>query len=589
LKRGGFSTPLDAAAAAGRRGSQQAQPLSDSRAPELDRPIHVLILIPTLNVGGAEMDLVRTVPRIDRARFRVTICTFLERGELSELMRAQGIEVIGPFSPLYHFRLRLRRMAKQLLSLLWSQLNARLSALRRFVRHIHDQISSHLWAPLAAKLSALRQRIRRIARPIRRTVEPMWAPLAAKLSALRQRIRRIARPIRRTVEPMWAPLAAKLTPLRWLIGHIRQLATWVRLVPKLCVSKLRRAVRAWFRFLRTLYSPPRAIVYLVEIVRIARPIALYIRTSGIDVVHTILPNSYLVGACAAALAGGRPLLMSRLSLNLYQQEHKLIGFIERRILHRTVDSVIGNSNAVLRDLTSEGVSPSKLHLVYNGIDVRGFANEMVDYSTARRLLGISNGAIVFTVVANLHPYKGHKDVLHSLAALSRMWRSDWLCLFVGKDVHDYLPELKRLCAESGLSRNVEFLGPRADIPIILSAADIHISASHQEGLPNNIIEAMCARLPVVATAVGGVPELVVHGQTGYLLPPQNVDRMTDALAALVRAPPLRKAFGEAGFARVTSQFNIDDNVLAFESIYAHLNSTCHRRGDRSCRADLRIA
>jgi glycosyltransferase involved in cell wall biosynthesis len=546
LKRDGFPTLLGGVAPAGPLGKRAQQSPSDSGARTPDRPIHVLILIPTLNVGGAEMDLLRTVPRIDRARFRVTVCTFLERGELSHLMQGQGIEVIGPFSSLYSFRLRLRRMAKQLLSVSWWPLQAKLSALRRLVRRISQQISQHIWAPLAAKLNARRRRIRRILAPI---FSPLWAPVAAKLSVLRQVVRRL---------------------------------NWPRSLPKLGFSALRRAITTGIKL-------PRTVVYLLEIVRIARPIALYIRSSEVDVVHTILPNSYLVGACAAALAGGRPLLMSRLSLNLYQQEHKLVGFIERRILHRTVDAVIGNSDAMLRDLRSEGVNRSKLHLVYNGIDVRGFANEMVDHATARRLLGISNGAIVFTVVANLHPYKGHRDLLHALAALSRTWGSDWLCLFVGKDVHDCLPELKRLCLEYGLSRNVEFLGPRTDIPAILSASDIHISASHQEGLPNNIIEAMCARLPVVATAVGGVPELVVHGQTGYLLPPQDVDRMTAALVALARAPVRRKAFGEAGYARVTSHFNIDTNVVAFESIYAGLGSTYDRRSGRSRSADLRAA
>ena len=542
LKRDGFPTLLGGVAPAGPLGKRAQHSPSDSGARTPDRPIHVLILIPTLNVGGAEMDLLRTVPRIDRAHFRVTVCTFLERGELSHLMQGQGIEVIGPFSSLYSFRLRLRRMAKQLLSVSWWPLQAKLSALRRLVRRISQQISQHIWAPLAAKLNARRRRIRRILAPI---FSPLWAPVAAKLSVLRQVVRRL---------------------------------NWPRSLPKL----VRRAITTGIKL-------PRTVVYLLEIVRIARPIALYIRSSEVDVVHTILPNSYLVGACAAALAGGRPLLMSRLSLNLYQQEHKLVGFIERRILHRTVDAVIGNSDAMLRDLRSEGVNRSKLHLVYNGIDVRGFANEMVDHAAARRLLGISNGAIVFTVVANLHPYKGHRDLLHALAALSRTWGSDWLCLFVGKDVHDCLPELKRLCLEYGLSRNVEFLGPRTDVPAILSASDIHISASHQEGLPNNIIEAMCARLPVVATAVGGVPELVVHGQTGYLLPPQDVDRMTAALVALARAPVRRKAFGEAGYARVTSHFNIDTNVVAFESIYAGLGSTYDRRSGRSRSADLRAA
>lgn len=498
--------PMGSPSTAGAPTACQHDTASDGPDPEVTRPIHVLILVPTLNVGGAEMDLVRTMPRIDRARFRITICTFLERGELSELVQPQGIEIIGPFSPLYNFRLRLRRTARQLLSVLWLPLRRRLSALRRRVRRICKKILT----PLRPKLFKLRRRFRLLVR----------------------RVRRATRPIRRTTEPIWAPVAAKLAALRQVVGY-------VRLLPKLCVSTLRRAVKIC-------YSPPRTIVYLLEIVRIARPIAMYIRAAEVDIVHTVLPNSYLVGACAAALAGGRPLLMSRLSLNLYQQEYKLIGFIERRILHRSVDAVIGNSNAVLQDLRSEGVKQSKLHLVHNGIDVHAFASEMVDYSTARRLLGISNGAVVFTVVANLHRYKGHKDVLHALAALSRRWQDDWLCLLVGKDVRECLPELKRLCVEYGLSRNVEFLGSRTDVPTILSAADIHISASHQEGLPNNIIEAMCARLPVVATAVGGVPELVVHGQTGYLLPPQDVGRMTDALVTLARAPLRRKAFGEAG-------------------------------------------
>lgn len=120
-KRRDLSTLLGHAAA-WPRGGRQGPPLSYSPASELDRPIHVLILIPTLNVGGAEMDLVRTVPRIDRARFRVTVCTFLERGELSELMQGHGIGVIGPFSPLYYFRLRLRCLVQQLMALLRSPL-----------------------------------------------------------------------------------------------------------------------------------------------------------------------------------------------------------------------------------------------------------------------------------------------------------------------------------------------------------------------------------------------------------------------------------------------------------------------------------
>ncbi len=474
----------------------------DASARRHDRPIRVLILIPTLHVGGAEMDLVRTIPRIDRRRFQVTVCTFLQRGELGKVLQDHGIEVVGPFAPsLYNFRQALRRIARKMRSWFNGLSPApKLRPLHRLVRSIVQPISS--W--------------------FKRT--PAAVPFRIGLCALENGLR-----------------------------------------------ILRRAITICFRTLRALYLTPRSIAYLLDVLRLARPIARYVRASEIDVIHTILPNSYLVGACASALAGRRrPILMSRLSLNLYQQDDRMVGFVERHILHRTVDAAIGNSNAILRDLKAEGINQSKLHLVYNGIDALAFSNEMVDRSTARRRLNISNSALVFSIVANLHPYKGHDDLLLALAALSETLQSEWKCLVVGKDVYDRLSELKRLCRRHGLSENVEFLGSRKDIPMILSASDIHISASHQEGLPNNIIEAMCAHLPVVATAVGGVSELVVDGKTGYLLPPQDAGRMTDALVALAQAPNRRKAFGEAGYSRAVSHFGIDNNVAAFESIYAGL-------------------
>jgi glycosyltransferase involved in cell wall biosynthesis len=500
--------------------SQSTDALSELIAtrPGHDRPIRVLVLIPSLAVGGAETDLVRTLPRIDRRRFKVTVCTFLDRGELGAALQAQGIEVIGPLStPLYSVRLFVRAIFRPILS-----------PLRRAAR--------------VAKFDALRQVVRLT---------------AASLSSLLKRV-----PIARDIG-----------------GHLRRLP-----------NGLQRLRRALVQSARALFWSPRAITYLADVVRLARPIAQHIRALEIDIVHTILPNSYLVGACASVLAGRRPILMSRLSLNVYQQNERLIGFIEKYLLHHTVDAAIGNSHAILRELNGEGVHASKLHLVYNGIDARTFSYEMVARSTARRLLNIPDDALVFSVVANLHPYKGHRDLLLALAPLSKALRSDWVCLIVGNDTHDLLPELLQLCRDSGLSRHVRFLGARRDVPTILSASDIHISASHQEGLPNNIIEAMCARLPVVATAVGGVPELVIDGETGYLLPPHNAGQMTDALLALARAPGRRATFGAAGYARALTHFSLDRNVAAFETIYAGLaGGHPHKGTSRTRDSQMQIA
>jgi glycosyltransferase involved in cell wall biosynthesis len=104
--------------------------------------------------------------------------------------------------------------------------------------------------------------------------------------------------------------------------------------------------------------------------------------------------------------------------------------------------------------------------------------------------------------------------------------------------------------------------------LILRAADIHVSASHTEGFPNNVLEAMCASLPVVAASVGGIPEMVVDGQTGLLVPARDPEGMAGALLALAHDPGRRKAMGEAGRNLVASSFSLGRSVSAIENVYS---------------------
>jgi glycosyltransferase involved in cell wall biosynthesis len=438
-------------------------------------PIKVLILIPSLAVGGAEMDLVRVLPSLDPTRFKIVVCTFLERATLAEKLTDAGIEVIGPFlQPLPRLR-RLRSLARRL---------------KRYARAFLQPLQ---------RLCPLARRLKRHARAF---------PGAAGALAFASKMAIFV-----------------LRPL----GH--------------------------------LISGPR--VFL----RIAIPIARYIRVSNVDIVHTILPNAYVIGAFANSLAHWRPLVMSRLSLNWYQERQWVYSIIERYALHRLVDLAIGNSEAILKQLRAEGLPNSKLLLVYNGIDAAAFASEMVDPRRARHELDIPQDALVFSCIANLFPRKGHRDLLNALHGLRNRVPLEWVLLAVGRDVDDNLADLLRLSNELGLSQNVRFLGQRLDIPAILSAADIHVSASHYEGFPNNIVEAMCAGLPVVATAVGGVPELVVDSHTGLLVPEKNPEQMANALSLLANDPEGRRAMGAAGRARVKFHFTIERSVAAFEETY----------------------
>src|SRR5262249_14337719 len=145
-------------------------------------------------------------------------------------------------------------------------------------------------------------------------------------------------------------------------------------------------------------------------------------------------------------------------------------------------------------------------------------------------------------------------------------------LAAGRDVDDSLTKLGQIADKLGLSQHVRLLGLRRDIPVVLSAADIHVSASWHESFPNNILEAMCAGLPVVATAVGGVPEQIVDGLTGLLVPARNPDALSEALLALAHDGERRKAMGRAGRERVEREFPITRSVNELEQVYGQLGA-----------------
>src|SRR5438067_1763084 len=272
--------------------------------------------------------------------------------------------------------------------------------------------------------------------------------------------------------------------------------------------------------------------------------------------------------------------MSRVSQNWYQRDIRLFGMIERYWLHRRVEIAIGNSQAVLNELRAEGIPNQKLMLIHNGIDAVKFADTMLDAKKARDRLAVPPDALVFSCVGNLYERKGHADLLQALHLLKDRLPPNWLLFAAGRDTDGNLAKLQHLADELGLSGHVRLLGERRDIPVVLSAADIHVSPSWYESFPNNILEAMCAGLPVVATAVGGVPEQVADDLTGLLVPARNPTALSEALLALAQHRERRQAMGRAGRERVAREFPITRSVGALEQAYARLGA-CSDFRDRS--------
>lgn len=313
--------------------------------------------------------------------------------------------------------------------------------------------------------------------------------------------------------------------------------------------------------LRRLPRPPRrAIAWptssigLVDTLRRRRP----------DVVHHHLPAAYLVGVPCAALARVPRQVMSRRCLNVYHAKYPRLARVERS-LHRHMRAILGNSRAIVEELAVEGAPRERLALVPNGVDLERFGPR-TDARAARERLGLPRNATIAVQVANLNVHKGHADLLRGLASARARLPDDFALVCVGRD-DGIGRDLAQLAHELGLGDVVHWLGARNDVPDVLAAADLAISASHQEGSSNAVLEAMAAGLPVVGTAVGGTPEAVHDGVHGRLVPPQDSDALGGAVAELATGVELRRTFGRAAAQRIRAEYSLGACVDRYVAIY----------------------
>ncbi len=284
-----------------------------------------------------------------------------------------------------------------------------------------------------------------------------------------------------------------------------------------------------------------------------------------DIVNFFLPEAYLVGAPVALACSSAKLAMSRRSLNRYQLKRPILARLEG-LLHGRMDALLGNSDAVVAQLIAERAPRARVHLVRNGVDLARFENATPRAAT-RAAIGSARDAVVVVCVANLIPYKGHADLIDALVAARD--RPNWELWCVGRD-DGIGAALQARAAAAGIADRVRFLGARSDVPDLLAAADAFVLASHEEGSPNAVLEAMAARLPVVATNVGGIPEAVDDGKTGLLVEARDPASLATALSRLMGDSTLCEEMGRAGRARVERSFSLDACVRAYAALYRGL-------------------
>jgi glycosyltransferase involved in cell wall biosynthesis len=208
----------------------------------------------------------------------------------------------------------------------------------------------------------------------------------------------------------------------------------------------------------------------------------------------------------------------------------------------------------------------------NAIPTERYAPDPARRAVWRSQHAVPRDALVFTCVAGLRPLKNHRLLLQAFAQAAPQL-PDALLLLVGPpDRLDpaYAESLKALAQELGLGQRVRFLGSRADVPDILRASDVFVLSSDYEGNPLSVLEAMAAGLPVISTAVGGVPELVQHGTTGLLVPAGDACSLAEAIAQLGCDPARRAAMGNTARQTARERFDVRVMSLAYATLYQQL-------------------
>lgn len=224
--------------------------------------------------------------------------------------------------------------------------------------------------------------------------------------------------------------------------------------------------------------------------------------------------------------------------------------------------VVAVSERVAAHAARELRIPSdRLSTIVNGVDLDHFRPVRSSRDADAPVIGCT---------ARLHGENDHATLLRAFAQVRERWASARL-LLVGRGPEE--PRLRALAHALGVAEHVSWVGEQADVFPYLREMTLYVQPSLAAGIPNSVLEAMAAGLPVVATDVGGTPEVVLDGQTGRLVAPGNPSALTEAMVAVLRDPRLAEEFGKAGRARVEARFGEDAMLREVEVLLDRLVET----------------
>lgn len=285
-------------------------------------------------------------------------------------------------------------------------------------------------------------------------------------------------------------------------------------------------------------------------------------------VHTFSYWCGHYGTVAGRLAGVPAIITGRVCLYDLKPQGRIARLLER-LLNPLASVVVTISEAVRSDtIEIEGVPPSKVDLVYNGVAI-GDLPAPESARAIRAELDLEPGQPAIVMVANFFGYKRHDTLIRAARKVLDQF-PDARFLLIGRLAEEF-ESLKSMTEELGMVDAFRWLGARNDIRSVLAISTIGVLCSESEAMSNSVLEYMDAALPVVATNVGGNPEMVVDGETGWLFPVGDDEALANRLIQLIGDPESARACGMAGRERVRANFSLDRMVAGYARVYeSHL-------------------
>ncbi len=313
------------------------------------------------------------------------------------------------------------------------------------------------------------------------------------------------------------------------------------------------------------YNPLRYITYLTAYFHVTKLLGSFIKTTNGDIIHCNFISTAFYSLIAAKLTN------TPLVFHMHQiLKERTVNKIFVKIVSAGVNKIICVSQAVKSNLLGFGVDPEKCEVIYNSVPPEK-GNEREVAGGFRRELGIDENVKVITLVGQIAEWKGQDVFVDAVKQLVKKFPRI-KAVIVGEIISPVAEKYKKRLVEKvelqGLSDTVVFTGFRDDVGKIMADSDVIVHASIlPDPLPTVIIEAMSRGKPVVATNVGGVPELVEDGKTGFLVPPGDACALAEAIEKLIAGPERARKMGSEGKRTIAEKCDPAENVSRVLRVY----------------------